>query len=80
MQMMLPVKFSHVPCPVVTNKPLCNQCNVFSTYQSVFSVQIKNCEPFVFGPEFAIDRMPVINKDQSQLESKKKHITSNCSG
>lgn len=28
------------------------------TYQSVFSVQIKNCEPFVFGPEFAMDKVP----------------------
>lgn len=85
--MLLPGKFPLVPCPVVTDissqtlhnqcisiKPLCNQCHVFSTYQSVFSVQIKNCEPFVFGPEFAIDRMPVINIDQSQFESKKKHI------
>ena len=30
-----------------------------SPYQSVFSVQIKNCEPFVFGPEFAMDIVPV---------------------
>ena len=28
------------------------------THQSVFSVQMKNCEPFVLGPEFAIDIMP----------------------
>ena len=32
------------------------------TYQSVFSVHIKNCEPFVPGPELAIDRMPAIRK------------------
>ena len=28
------------------------------TYQSVFSVQIKNCEPLVFGPELAIESVP----------------------
>ena len=30
----------------------------FINYQSVFSVVIKNCEPFVFGPELAIDKVP----------------------
>ena len=34
--------------------------NVFTffTYQSVFSVQIKNWEPLVFGPELAIESVP----------------------
>ena len=31
----------------------------FFTYQSVFSVHIKNWDPFVFGPEFAIDKTPM---------------------
>jgi len=31
-----------------------------SAHQSVFSVQMKNCEPFVFGPLLAIDSVPVM--------------------
>merc|ERR1719478_1731516 len=30
----------------------------FPSSQSVFTVQRKNCEPFVFGPAFAMDRTP----------------------
>lgn len=32
--------------------------HILSTYQSVRAVHRKNCEPFVFGPELAIDSMP----------------------
>ena len=27
-------------------------------YQSVFSKHMKNCDPFVLGPEFAMERVP----------------------
>lgn len=30
------------------------------TNHSVFAVVRKNCDPFVLGPEFAIERMPEI--------------------
>lgn len=30
-----------------------------AVYHSVFVVQMKNWEPLVFGPEFAIERVPV---------------------
>ena len=32
------------------------------TYHPVFTVQMKNCEPLVFGPALAIDRVPTNNK------------------
>ena len=32
----------------------------YSKLTGVFSVQIKNCEPFVSGPEFAMDKIPGI--------------------
>ena len=32
----------------------------YSKLTGVFSVQMKNCEPFVSGPEFAIDKIPKI--------------------
>ncbi len=31
---------------------------VCRTHHVVFSVQMKNCEPLVFGPAFAIDKIP----------------------
>ena len=31
------------------------------TYQSVFSVQMKNCDPFELGPLLAIDNVPAKN-------------------
>jgi hypothetical protein len=30
-------------------------------YQLVLTVVMKNCEPFVFGPAFAIDKIPATN-------------------
>ena len=42
--------------------------NNSNSYQSVFSVQIKNCDPFVFGPEFAIESVPV-KKVNFQLQN-----------
>jgi len=43
---------------------LTRQCDVLYviTHQSVRSVQRKNCEPFVFAPLLAIDRMPATNR------------------
>lgn len=35
-----------------------NQKVLKSIYHSVLVVQMKNWEPFVFGPEFAIERVP----------------------
>lgn len=32
-------------------------------YQLVVTVVIKNCEPLVSGPEFAIDRKPALKKE-----------------
>ena len=32
--------------------------DVMAAYHSVFVVQRKNCEPLVFGPAFAIDKIP----------------------
>lgn len=33
-------------------------------YHSVLAVVRKNCEPFVFGPELAIDKTPEISTDK----------------
>ena len=31
---------------------------VLCTHHSVFSVQMKNCDPLVFAPAFAMDKIP----------------------
>lgn len=41
-----------------------------SIYQSVFTVQMKNWEPFVFGPEFAIESVPAGIKNPTCLSTK----------
>lgn len=33
-------------------------------YHSVFAVQMKNWDPFVLGPEFAIDRTPTKERER----------------
>ena len=33
-------------------------CYQTIAYQSVLSVHMKNCDPFEFGPEFAMERIP----------------------
>lgn len=38
-----------------------NIINIRTFYHSVFTVVKKNCEPFVLGPAFAMDRTPVNN-------------------
>ena len=35
-------------------------------YQLVVTVVIKNCEPFVSGPAFAIDRSPIHKKEKKK--------------
>ena len=39
------------------------------TYQSVTTVVIKNCDPFVFGPAFAIDNKPGFECFNSKFSS-----------
>ncbi|KYN31315.1 hypothetical protein ALC56_14196 [Trachymyrmex septentrionalis] len=46
--------------PILTSIPLrtCPKTTCFPSSQSVLAVHKKNCDPFVFGPELAIDRVP----------------------
>ncbi|KYM92705.1 hypothetical protein ALC53_00642 [Atta colombica] len=46
--------------PILTSIPLrtCPKTTCFPSSQSVLAVHRKNCDPFVFGPELAIDRVP----------------------
>ena len=47
------------------NYPTCKEL----TYHDVLAVQIKNCEPLVFGPALAIDKIP---------ENKNSYVTDLC--
>lgn len=43
--------------------PLVSVC----THQSVFSVQIKNCEPLVLAPAFAMDKIPETARSKTRI-------------
>ena len=53
-----------VPIPVEHKRNICFLLKLIqvhilnSTYHSVLTVLMKNCEPLVLGPVFAIDKVP----------------------
>ena len=47
-------EFPTVSIPATT-KP---KTTCFPSRKDVCAVQMKNCDPFVFGPAFAMDRVP----------------------
>ncbi|KYN11525.1 hypothetical protein ALC57_16308 [Trachymyrmex cornetzi] len=57
---LIPALDTKISKPPNTSIPLrtCPKTTCFPSSQSVLAVHMKNCDPFVFGPELAIDRVP----------------------
>ena len=48
------------------------------TYHSVLTVLMKNCEPLVFGPVFAIDKLPAKQRKCGISKNKIRKMIHNC--